>query len=438
MSSKNSGIELWKRASKVIPGGNGLLSKRPERYAPDLWPTYYKRANGVEIEDLDGHHYIDMAQMGLGTAILGYSHPQVDAAVKSAIDSGINTTLNAPEEVELAETLLELNPFAGGVKFARTGGEAMAMAVRIARANSGKDTVLFSGYHGWSDWYLAANLTDESCLTDHLLPGLTPKGVPSGLRGSAIPFRYNNVDEFLTVAKSNDFGVIVLEGARYDFPTPEFVEAVNRIAVEKNAIVILDEITSGWRMTDGGCYKLNEFKPDIVVYGKAMGNGFAISAVVGKESIMDSAQDTFISSTFWTERVGFVAALSTIQVLTKARGWEHLVRVGTTIGEGWCRLGRKHGLNITVTDFKPLISFAFNEGHQDVFLTTLFTQEMLRLGYLAASSVYVSMAHSDKIVDDYLVSVDQVFETLRTALSQGNLEKLLKTRVKEQGFKRLN
>lgn len=229
----NAGIRLWHRAVKSIPGGNGLLSKRPERYAPDIWPTYFSRAKGVEIWDLDGNRYIDMAQMGIGTAILGYCDEDVNNAVKDAVNNSVNTTLNAPEEVYLAERLLELNPFAGGVKFARCGGESMAIAVRIARAYSGKDKIAFSGYHGWSDWYLAANLHGEGNLSDHLLPGLKPKGVPKGLKNSVFPFKYNNIEELNEIVKREDIGVIAIEGARYDFPTKEFLDNIQRIAKEK-------------------------------------------------------------------------------------------------------------------------------------------------------------------------------------------------------------
>ena len=306
----NIGHKLWIRAVKSIPGGNGLLSKRPDRYAPDIWPAYFSRAEGCEIWDLDGNKYIDMAQMGIGTAILGYCNDEVDRAVKAVIDNGVNTTLNAPEEVYLAERLLDLNEFAGGVKFARTGGEAMSMAIRIARAYSGRDKIVFSSYHGWCDWYLAANLTSENNLSDHLLPGLDPKGVPKGLANTALPFRYNDVEDFRRLIDANpDIGVIVIEGARYDFPTQAFLNEIQTVARKRDIVIVVDEITSGWRMTDGGIYKLNGLNPDIVVYGKAMGGGFAISAVVGRHEVMNEAQNTFISSTFWTERVGFVAAL---------------------------------------------------------------------------------------------------------------------------------
>jgi|TARA_B100002003_G_C14146049_1_gene551043 glutamate-1-semialdehyde 2,1-aminomutase len=433
----NSGLKLWQRAIKAIPGGNGLLSKRPDRYAPDIWPTYYTKAKGVEIWDLDGKKYIDMAQMGIGTAILGYGDDEVNEEVKKAVDSCVNATLNVPEEVYLAETLLELNPFAGGVKFARCGGEAMAIAVRIARAYSGRDKIAFSGYHGWSDWYLATNLTSETNLNDHLLPGLKPKGVPQGLQNTAFPFQYNNIEELYGVVNKEDIGVIVIEGARYDFPTKEFLDAIQKIAKEKDLVVIVDEITSGWRMTDGGVYKLMEFNPDIVIYGKSMGNGFAISAIIGRKEIMDEAQETFISSTFWTERVGFVAALKTLEKVTQNKVWEHLNKIGDLIGKGWQCLAEKHGLKLCITDFKPLITFKFEYEDKNSALLTLFTQEMLKRGYLAANSVYVSYAHNENIIKEYMSNVDEAFKNILHAVENDKIEDMLETSIRDEGFKRL-
>lgn len=433
----NSGLKLWKEALRVIPGGNGLLSKRPQRYAPDIWPTYFSRTKGALVWDLEGRKYVDMAQMGIGTAILGYNDKDVNNAVKEAIDKGINATLNAPEEVYLAKKLLKLNPFAGGVRFARSGGEAMAMAVRIARASSGKEKVAFSGYHGWCDWYLAANLSGEGGLSEHLLPGLKPKGVPGGLKNTAFGFRYNNIDELDRILKKEDIGVIVFEGARYDYPEKEFLRFIQGAARKRNIVVVLDEITSGWRVTDGGVYKLTGFIPDIVVYGKAMGNGFAISAVVGKKEVMKEAQETFVSSTFWTERVGFVAALATIRKLTENKVWRHLNKIGEAIGEGWMELAKTHGLRLHITDFKPLITFKFDYDKMNASLYTLFTQEMLKRGYLASNSVYVSYAHTIGIVEKYLKVVDRVFGYISDSIKKNKVSLRLKTGVCYEGFKRL-
>ena len=438
MKANMIGKSLWSRAIKAIPGGNGLLSKRPDRYAPDLWPSYYSSSLGIQVNDMDGNCFLDMAQMGIGSAILGYAHPELTDAVTETIRKGVNCTLNAPEEIMLAERLLELNPFAGGVRFAKTGGEAMAISIRIARAHTGKDKVLFSGYHCWCDWYLATNIQNKGGLDDYLIPGLSTKGVPSRLANTAIPFKYNDVDDLQRVLDENpDAGTICIEGARYEFATAEFLSLISQISKKRNIIVISDEITSGWRMTDGGVYKLTDFQPDIVVYAKAMGGGYAISAVVGSADVMTSSQDTFMSSTMWTERVGFSAALKTIEILTRERVWDHLIKIGDYIGSGWLRLASKHGLKITVTDFKPLITMKFDYGALNQSLATLFVQEMLCRGYLAATSVYVSYAHTYEIVDYYLEAVDECFLIMAHAIEAKDIDKVLKTKVRSDSFNRL-
>lgn len=439
MNNSNSGNKLWSKANSIIPGGNGLLSKRPDRYAKDIWPVYYNRAKGCQIWDLDDNVYIDMAQNGIGTAILGYADEYVNQSVINAVNNGINTTLNPPEEVELAQKLLELNPSMGGVKFARGGGEAMSIAVRIARTHAKRDKVAFSGYHGWADWYLATNLNSNKNLDEHLLPGLAPVGVPSGLNGTAFPFKYNNIDDFNKLLKQHDdIGVIVIEGARYDLPTADFINAIDTESKKRNIVVIVDEITSGLRMSESGVYRLFDFDPDIAVYGKALGNGFAISAVVGKKDVMDSAQDTFISSTMWTERVGFVAGLATLNKLTEFSVYKHLIEVGTHIGNGWSELAKKYDLDISITDYKPLITFKLNYAEANNSIVTLFIQEMLKRRYLASTSVYVTYAHTIEIANTYLENVDEVFEIISNAIKNNKVLDLLETEVRTDMFKRLN
>jgi glutamate-1-semialdehyde aminotransferase len=439
LNNSNSGNKLWSKAKSIIPGGNGLLSKRPDRYAKDIWPVYFSKAKGCQIWDLDDNVYIDMAQNGIGTAILGYADDDVNQSVIKAINKGVNTTLNAPEEVELAQKLLELNPTMGGVKFARGGGEAMSLAVRIARTHTKRDKVAFSGYHGWTDWYLATNLSSESNLDEHLLPGLEPSGVPSGLSGTAFPFKYNDINDFERLLEQHDdIGVIVLEGARYDLPSADFLKAIDIQSKRKGIVVIVDEITSGLRMSESGVYRLFDFDPDIAVYGKALGNGFAISAVVGKKEVMDSAQDTFISSTMWTERVGFVAGLATLNKLTEFSVHKHLIEVGTHIGNGWSELAKKYELDISITDYKPLITFKLNYGEANNPIATLFIQEMLKRGYLASTSLYVTYAHTIEIANKYLENVDEVFEIMSDAINNNKVLDLLETEVRTDMFKRLN
>ena len=429
--------ELYKRAKDLIPGGTQLLSKRPEMYLPDQWPSYYQKAKGVDIWDMEGNKYTDMSIMGIGACILGYADDDVNTAVKNAVDAGSMATLNCPEEVELAELLIKLNPWAGMVRYARTGGEAMAVAVRIARACSGKDRVAFCGYHGWHDWYLSANLADDANLDGQLLPGLDPAGVPRGLAGSSIPFNYNRSDELENIIeKHGDVGVIVMEVIRHHEPENNFLGNVRKIADEIGAVLIVDEITSGWRLNVGGVHALYNVNPDIAVYGKAMSNGYPMAAIVGKREIMDAAQNTFISSTYWTERIGPVASIATINKMQENNIPSHICKIGDMIRAGWEKLAQENDLKIHPEGISPLPTFILDYDDSQA-LHTLFTQEMLNRGYLASKSVYVSYCHNEQNVEKYMENVNDVFGVLMKSIKQGNVKELLKGPVAHIGFKRL-
>ena len=399
----------WEDALKIIPGGNGLISKRPLRYCED-WPPYFSKAKGINVYDLNGKRYIDAAQMGMGSSMLGYAFSPIDDQVIKHIKLGINTTLNCPEEVLLAQKLSELHPFESSVKFARSGGEAMAIAVRIARSFAKKDVVAFSGYHGWHDWYIAANISGDN-LKYHLLSGVKPSGVPSGLKNTSIAFNYNDIDDFKKTIQDNDIGVVVIEGCRYDYPREDFLHTIQKECRQRNIVLIVDEITSGWRITDGGVFKKFNLSPDIAVYGKGMGNGYAISSVVGKKYIMEHSEASFISSTFWTERVGFVAALNVVDFIVKHKVYNHLEHIGSLISQGWRTLSKKHALNLEVTEVNPLISFKYKGSIKD--FNSKFSSLMLKKGYLAAPSIYISYAHDEAFVEDYLKTVDTVFNLLK-------------------------
>ncbi len=432
------GQELWKKAKKILPGGSQLLSKRSEMFLPDQWPSYYSKAKGIEIWDLDDKKYVDMCIMGIGSCILGYADEDVDRAVKQRIDNGNMATLNCPEEVELAEKLISLNPWAGGVRYARTGGESMAVAVRVARAVSKKDKVAFCGYHGWQDWYLATNIKDPSGLDSHLLKGLEPLGVPKSLGGSSLPFHYNKIEELeRIVEKHKDIGVIVVETMRNKKPENDFLKKIRKIADEINAVLVFDEITSAWRMSIGGIYKLFGVEPDIAVFGKAMSNGYAMGAIVGKSEVMDVAQESFISSTYWTEGIGPTAALATIKKLEEKNVPAHIVSIGERTGELWEKLGKENELKLhTDMGFPPIAHFDF-EYENTQAVATLFTQEMLKRGYLASRGLYVSYAHKKEDIESYGEKVDEVFKLLKKAIEDKTVEKQLQGPVAHSGFQRL-
>jgi len=427
---------LYKKAKTIIPGGTMLLSKRPEMFLPDYWPSYYKKAKGITVWDLDGNKYTDMTIMGIGTNVLGYANEEVNKAVIDAVKNGSASTLNCPEEVKLAEKLIEIHPWAEMARFARTGGESCAIAVRIGRAASGKDGVAFCGYHGWSDWYLAANLADDKNLDGQLLPGLEPKGVPRGLKGTAIPFEYNRLDQLERIIKENDIGVIIMEPVRDKEPKDDFLKKVRELSTKNNIVLIFDEITSGFRKVLGGIHLHYGVYPDIAVIGKALGNGYPIGAVIGKRSIMDAAQSTFISSTYWTERIGPAAALATLRIMERDNVPAKIDKMGKYIGSRWEELAKKHGLDLHVGGLPSLTHFDFDREHLKI--KTLITQEMLKKGYLAGNSIYVSILHSKKVVDKYIDDLDEVFKAIKPALDNDTLDKMLIGPACMTGFKRLN
>lgn len=432
-----TGQKLWKRAKQIIPGGSMLLSKRAEMFLPDQWPAYFSKSKGCKVWDLDGNEFIDMSIMGIGTNILGYGHQEVDDAVRKTIDAGNMSTFNCPEEVYLAEKLIEIHPWADMARFARSGGEANAIAIRIARAASGKDKVAICGYHGWHDWYLSANLGDDKNLAGHLLPGLEPNGVPQNLRGTVFPFNYNNYEELEALVAAQDIGVIKMEVSRNKGPEDNFLQKVRKLATDKNIVLIFDECTSGFRETFGGLHKKYGVEPDMAMFGKALGNGYAITATIGKREVMEAAQSTFISSTFWTERIGPTAALKTLEVMEREKSWDTITNTGLYIRAEWQKLADKHGLIINHWGLPALTGFSFNSENALAY-KTLVTQEMLAKGYLAGTSVYVCTEHTKQVVDACFEALDPVFGLVKQCEEGRDVLSLLKGPICHGGFKRLN
>ena len=432
------GQELYKKAKSIIPGGTMLLSKRPEMFLPDHWPSYYSKAKGCKVWDLDGKEYIDMTIMGIGTNTLGYGHDEVDEAVMQTVRNGNMSTLNCPEEVLLAEKLIDINPWADMVRFARSGGEANAIAVRIARAASGKDGIAICGYHGWHDWYLSTNLNEGDGLSGHLLPGLEPAGVPKNLKNTVFPFRYNNYNELENIVNSNNVGVIKMEVVRNFGPENNFLQKVRELATRKNIVLIFDECTSGFRESYGGIFKNYGVEPDMAMFGKTIGNGYALTAVVGKRSVMEAAQKTFISSTFWTERIGPTAALKSLEVMERIKSWEIITEKGKKMQYGWIKLAEENQLSISIAGIPSLTTYSFNY-EDSLKYKTLVTQEMLKKGFLASANFYASIAHENLHFDMYFNALNEVYRIVRQCENkEKQIDELLEGPVCHAGFKRLN
>lgn len=430
--------ELYKKAKTLIPTGTELLSKRPEMFLPELWPAYYKKAKGCEVWDLDDNHYYDFAQMGVGSCTLGYANDNVNSAVISAVNNSSMCSLNSYEEVELAERMLALHPWADRARFARTGGEACAIAVRIARSTTGKSKVAFCGYHGWTDWYISANIGDDSRLDEQLLPGLAPSGVPRELANTSIPFMYNDLESLKRIMDEypGEFAAIIMEPRRGEPCVDGFLSGVRQIADENDVLLIFDEVTAGFRLCIGGIHKLYGVDPDMAVFAKALGNGFPIAAVIGRDSAMEGAESSFISSTYWTERIGFAAGVATLDEMERIDSPRILEHYGDKIVDALRKCSRKHNLDLVISHVAPIAHTDWNY-ENGLAIQTLYAQIMLEKGYLVSSAIYACTAYTDEIIEKFEKDTDEAFGIIEEAINEGKVEKLLKGPVKQSGFARL-
>lgn len=434
---KNSGQKLWGKALKIIQGGNMLLSKNPDLHLPGLWPTYFTKAKGCHVWDLNKNKLTDFSFMGIGTNILGYANSDVDNEVIKCIRKSVSSTLNCPEEVELSKMLIEMHPWAQKVKLCRTGAEANSLAIRIARSYAKNSKIAFCGYHGWHDWYMAANLSSKNSLGQHHLSGLSTVGVPKDLTNTIFSFRYNNINELEEIIHKKKIGIVIMEVKRNINPEKKFLNDVRFITKKKDIVLIFDECTSGFRETFGGLHIKYNIEPDISVFGKALGNGYAITAVIGKKKIMDSSKKSFISSTFWSERIGPVAAIKTLEIMKDIKSWKIISTQGKKIKDGLEKLSKKYNLNISFFGLDSLISFKFNHNQNRLF-KTFITQEMLKQNYLASTSIYLCIDHSDKLIRDYLNKIEKIFFKLSTYIKKNKIINILNDKICIDSFNRLN
>ena len=440
MGEKLNGKALYSHARTTrIPGGVQLRSKVPELHAPGQWPAYFSRASGIEIWDVDGNRYRDWSMHGIGATLLGYRDPDVTAAVQQCIDEGSFSFLNPPEEVELADLLCELHPWAECARFARTGGEIMAIAIRIARATTDRSKVAICGYHGWHDWYLAANLGDEDALRGHLLPGLDPLGVPRELRGTAMTFPFNDraaLDAIIT-GHGDELACVVMEPCRFHDPEPGFLEHVRDEAHRVGAMLLFDEITIGFRRHLGGAHLRLGVQPDMAIFAKSLGNGHPSAAVIGTREAMEGARNSFISSTYWTERVGPVAALATLSKMQQVNVPNHVDRMGRQIVGAWKKHIEASSLPLAIENHYPCCPGFLFDHELAAELRLLFVQEMLQRGFLATNKVYMTLAHNDENPVAYDQAVGETFAVVADALQKGDVADRLNGPVAKTGFQRL-
>ena len=428
--------KIYKEANKIIPGGTMLFSKKPELHLPDLWPTYFSKTKDCFIWDVDGNKFIDM-MFYVGTNVLGYTNKIIDSKVIASIKNGNLCTLNNSEEILLAKKLTKIHPWAQMVRFARSGGEANALAIRIARSYSKNQNVAVCGYHGWHDWYLAANLTKRNNLNNHLISGIETKGIHQKLKNTVHPFEYGNFKQLKSIVKTKKIGIIKMELSRSTYPDLDFLFNIRKLCNEKKIVLIYDECTSGFRETYGGLH-LNYDKylyPDLAMFGKALGGGYAINAVLGKSKIMKKSTNSFISSTFWTEKIGTIAAISTLSEMKRIKSWQLIKNKGSYIKKKWRAIFKKYELDVDIKGIDSLPNFIFK--NDNLLRKTYFTQEMLKRGYLASNIIYVSTSHTKKVIDNYLKSFEDVIKKISSCNSK-KLNKLIYSRLCETGLRRMN
>ena len=430
MSIKN-GLDLYRYAKRLIPGGTTLFSKRSELHLPNKWPAYFKKAKDTYVWDLNGKKYLDMF-CAVGTSILGYSNDKVNRSVFSNIKKGNLTSLNCPEEVYLSKEILKHHTWADMIKYTRGGGEANAVAIRIARSSTKKKNVAFCGYHGWHDWYLSANINSKKNLDNHLMPGLNFDGIPENLKNTSFPFPYNDFEYLSKLIEKRNIGIIKMEVMRNIEPKDNFLKKIRNICNKKKIILIFDECTSGYRQNLGGIHLKYKINPDLAMFGKAIGSGFAINAIIGKKKIMENAENTFISSTFWGERIGYTAALASINEFKRLNVFSRIKDNGRNLKKIWSVLSRKHNVQIKITGSDAIPSFEFLNNHGKY--KTYLSQEMLKNNILATNLVYVNIFHTNKNIKKYTFFLDKIFSDI----SKKNIRKILKSKECFKPIKRIN
>ena len=392
--------DLWQFSKTLIPGGNCFFSKRPFLNSKNR-PIYYNKAKGCHIWDINNIKYLDMSLMGVGTNILGYSNKKINKSVISSINNSNVSSLNSPQEYILADNLIKLNKWADMAKFAKTGGEANSIAIRIARAASGKDKVAVCGYHGWHDWYLSCNLSNRRNLNNHLMKELNIKGVPRSLKNTTLSFEFNNPQSLLKVFDENkNIGTIKLEIKRDVNPNKEFIKTLKNIVKKHNLILIIDECTSGFRETKSGVHTKFNLSPDIAIYGKALGNGFPITAVVGKKEIMKNANESFISSTYWSENIGFTAANATLAEMSELKSWEYISELGTYLKSQLNQIFKKK-TQVKITGMKSILKLNYN-ANEDKRLNAFLNNYFLEKRILYSPIIFLSISHSKELINKYV------------------------------------
>lgn len=414
---------LWKRAQKVIPGGTQTFSKAPNQVAPGFAPKFLRSGRGSRVTDVDGHSYLDLT-MGLLPVILGYCHEGVNEAVRRQLAEGSIFSLPHPLEVEVADQLADIIPCAEMIRFAKNGSDATSGAVRIARAYTDRDVVACCGYHGWQDWYIGS--TTRS------------KGVPGAVKELTKTFSYNDLDSLRDILEAHPGGVaaIILEPVTFEPPTPGFLEGVRALATENGAVLIFDEVITGFRFAIGGAQELFGVMPDLSTFGKSVANGFPLSGIAGRRELMKVLEKAFFSFTFGGETLSLAAAQATVTELVERDGPSYLWDIGRQLKGGVESLIRSHELGAQLTcPGLPIWTCLNFIGPDPLGHKTLFQKECVERGVLFMSNHNTSLAHSTEDIDLVLSVYDEAMGVLAKAIADDRVEHLIEGRRVQPVFR---
>ena len=432
--------EIYERAGELIPGRTQLISRRASRYANGISPVYAQSAKDSRFIDVDENEYIDWMS-SVGAVILGHADDVVDRAVEEQIKRGSLYSLNSPLEIELAEELVDTIPSAEMVRYTKGGGEACAAAARIARGTTGRDKIIFCGYHGWHDWYQAANYEADPVSGEFPFAGIEPIGVPKVLAGTVIPFPYGDLDALrdLLDEHAGEVAAVMMEPLRSTLPEPGFLEGVKELAHAHGAILIFDEVSCGWRLSVGGVQEYVGVTPDMTVLAKAMSNGYPMGAVVGSREVMEPASRMFVSSSYWSDNIGLTAALTTIRELKRRDSAAFFLETGEKLRGALNGSIADAGLSGEYTGLHTALNLSLSLPDEDLRpkVNTLFIQEMARRGVHCPMGFILNMAHTDEVIRQTAEAASEAFDVIRSGLESDDMDSLLLCDLKQEPFRRL-
>ena len=432
--------EIYERAGELIPGRTQLISRRASRFASGISPVYAQSAKGSRFIDVDENEYIDWMS-SVGAVILGHADDVVDRAVEEQIKRGSLSSLNSPLEIELAEELVDTIPSAEMVRYTKGGGEACAAAARIARGTTGRDKIIFCGYHGWHDWYQAANYEADPVSGEFPFAGIEPIGVPKVLAGTVIPFPYGDLDALreLLDEHAGEVAAVMMEPLRSTLPEPGFLEGVKELAHAHDAILIFDEVSCGWRLSVGGVQEYMGVTPDMTVLAKAMSNGYPMGAVVGSREVMEPASRMFVSSSYWSDNIGLTAALTTIRELKRRDSAAFFLETGEKLRLALNGSIADAGLSGEYTGLHTALSLSLSLPDESLRakVNTLFIQEMARRGVHCPMGFILNMAHTDEVIRRTAEAATEAFDVIRSGLESDDIDSLLICDLTQEPFRRL-